>query len=106
MNQTARTIIGVIIALVVLGLVRTVLNHTTAPTNNIPTSPITAGQYLKAVDTKYSNNELYHCIYSTLLDRYGVSEVMSMDTESVAKLQSNPDYVDSRALDAINECSE
>jgi len=106
MNQTARTIIGVIIALVVLGLVRTVLNHTTAPTNNIPTSPITADQYLKAVDTKYSNNELYHCIYSTLLDRYGVSEVMSMDTESVAKLQSNPDYVDSRALDAINECSE
>ena len=106
MNQTARTIIGVIIALVVLGLVRTALNHTTAPTNNIPTSPITADQYLKAVDTKYSNNELYHCIYSTLLDRYGVSEVMSMDTESVAKLQSNPDYVDSRALDAINECSE
>ncbi|MCA9340548.1 MAG: hypothetical protein KDA17_06555 [Candidatus Saccharibacteria bacterium] len=106
MNQAARTIIGVIIALVVLGLVRTALNHTTAPTNNIPTSPITAEQYLKAVDTKYSNNELYHCIYSTLLDRYGVSEVMSMDTESVAKLQSNPDYVDSRALDAINECSE
>ena len=101
MNQAARIIIGIFIALVAFGVTRSAF-HALAPEPKIP--PITSEHYLKLIDQRIPDNPTIHCIYKSLLNKYGVNEVMRLDALGL----SDPENEDlqTKFTEAAKECEQ
>jgi len=103
MDRAIKLIAGATVVLFAAGLVSLLLRgpQTMDNTiNNIP--PLTSEQYLRAIDNRYPDNQLVHCVYANLLDKYGVQEVVRLDTLGL----SDPDNQEivSKLTESTQEC--
>jgi len=88
MERTVKLVVGVIVAITLAGLISSLMRQPQSIDNAIDNIPaITSEQYLRAVDNRYPDNQLIHCMYTNLLNKYGVQEVIRVDALGV----SDPD---------------
>lgn len=104
MKNKVAFIVVFAIFLAVMFSVRFIASETVA-TNEYEAPELTRDYYLELVEEKY--DPAYgmtltetKCLYTYLIDRYGVQETARMDQKAIA----DPAHVDTRVEDAIRWC--